>query len=103
MVDVLPDRGMGRFGMTPSQQEPLGAWVALRQLQRALDQRGWVTSKLIPQERRPDRTVYSITAKGREALAAWLAEYGTALRTDIGRVATIGRGTTVVTITLEGP
>ncbi len=34
---VLPDRGPGRFGLSPSQQLPLNAFVPLAALQRALD------------------------------------------------------------------
>ena len=37
---VLPDRGLGRFGLTPRQQNPRNAFVALEELQRVLDRRG---------------------------------------------------------------
>ena len=41
---------------------------------RTLEQRGWARSTRIAQDRRPDRTVYAITKRGREALADWLAK-----------------------------
>ncbi|MEZ5397766.1 MAG: ABC transporter permease, partial [Bryobacterales bacterium] len=37
---VLPDRGPGRFGLQPSQQLPLNAFLSLTALQRALEQQG---------------------------------------------------------------
>ena len=37
---VLPNRGPGRFGLSPSQQLPLNAFLPLAALQRALDQPG---------------------------------------------------------------
>jgi hypothetical protein len=37
---VLPDRGIGRFGLNPAQQDPLVALVDLRVLGRALDRDG---------------------------------------------------------------
>ncbi len=42
LTGVLPDRGLGRFGLRPQQQNPLNAFVALKQLQRALDLRGQI-------------------------------------------------------------
>ncbi|MYA79514.1 MAG: ABC transporter permease, partial [Acidobacteriia bacterium] len=37
---VLPDEGMGRFGLSPSQQLPFNVFLPMDALQRALDQRG---------------------------------------------------------------
>jgi hypothetical protein len=42
LTGVLPDRGLGRFGLRPQQQSPLNAFVALEQLQRSLDLRGQI-------------------------------------------------------------
>lgn len=44
---VLPDRGLGRFGLRPHQTLPLNAFVSLEVLQRALDQDGRVNSLLV--------------------------------------------------------
>ncbi len=41
---VIPDRGLGRLGLAPSQSLPLNAYVDLAELQRALDQRGRVNA-----------------------------------------------------------
>ncbi|WP_127588031.1 PadR family transcriptional regulator [Paenibacillus koleovorans] len=39
-----------------------------------LDQDGYVVHELVVQKDKPDKKVYSITEKGREALRAWLAK-----------------------------
>lgn len=44
--EVLPNKGAGRFGLSPSQQLPLNAFLALPTLQRALDQEGRVNALL---------------------------------------------------------
>lgn len=41
---------------------------------RRLEERGWVTKTVEPQEGRPDRKVYALTPAGREALRAWFGE-----------------------------
>ncbi len=40
ITHVIPDRGIGRFGIRPNQNLPLNAFVSLPDLQKALDQRG---------------------------------------------------------------
>jgi len=47
IAGVLPDEGMGRFGLVPNQHHPLNAFVALPQLQRVLEQRGRVNAVLL--------------------------------------------------------
>ncbi|MBI1354810.1 MAG: FtsX-like permease family protein [Acidobacteria bacterium] len=47
---VLDDRGAGRFGLAPSQQLPLNAYLALPTLARALEQRGRANSILLASE-----------------------------------------------------
>jgi PadR family transcriptional regulator AphA len=37
-----------------------------------MSEKGWVDIEVIPQEARPDRKLYHITATGREALQQWL-------------------------------
>ncbi len=44
IADVLPDRGLGRFGLAVSQAAPLNAFVALDVLQQALEQQGTVNA-----------------------------------------------------------
>jgi ABC-type lipoprotein release transport system permease subunit len=46
LTAVVPDRGMGRFGLTPRQQTPLNAFLPLKQLQRSLGLRGQVNAIL---------------------------------------------------------
>lgn len=47
---VLPDRGAGRFGLAPSQQLPLNAYLPLETLARALEQRGRANAILLGSE-----------------------------------------------------
>ena len=44
-----------------------------RELDR-MEQKGWVTSRNIIQDKRPNKRLYSITEAGRESLMAWLSE-----------------------------
>jgi len=44
VVEVLPENGLGQFGLSPTQQEPLGAFVEIKQLQRALDLAGRINA-----------------------------------------------------------
>lgn len=37
-----------------------------------MEEQGWVEPQLVPQEGRPDKKIYSITAAGREILIAWM-------------------------------
>jgi DNA-binding PadR family transcriptional regulator len=41
---------------------------------KKLERRGWVGSELEPQEARPARKVFALTARGREELQRWLSE-----------------------------
>ena len=47
VAEVIPDRGMGRFGLTPHQVFPLNAYVQLSQLQRAVEQPDKANSLLL--------------------------------------------------------
>jgi ABC-type lipoprotein release transport system permease subunit len=47
LAGVVPDRGVGRFGLSPHQGTPLNAFVALEQLQRVLGQRGRVNGLVV--------------------------------------------------------
>jgi len=40
VASVLPDQGIGRFGLSPSQQLPFNLFLPMDAVQRALDQRG---------------------------------------------------------------
>ena len=44
VVEILPENGLGQFGLSPTQQEPLGAFVEIKQLQRALDAAGRINA-----------------------------------------------------------
>ena len=47
LTGVLPDRGMGRFGLFARQNVPLNAYLSLPVLQKALGQRGRVNTLLV--------------------------------------------------------
>jgi ABC-type lipoprotein release transport system permease subunit len=44
---VIPDRGLGRFGLTPRQETPRNAFVSLERLQRSLGLRGRVNAMFV--------------------------------------------------------
>lgn len=46
--DVIPDRGVGRFGLAPHQSLPLDVFVELEALERALGQEGRVNAIFVP-------------------------------------------------------
>lgn len=52
-----------------------------RELQ-GLEQKGWVTKTVVPQQGKPDKNVFSITPEGKAELLLWLEkdEFGTASR-----------------------
>ena len=41
---------------------------------KSLEEEGWVTSTIHPQEDKPDKRVYTITDEGKRNLQSWLAE-----------------------------
>jgi ABC-type antimicrobial peptide transport system permease subunit len=43
---ILPEQGIGRFGLTPSQQQPLNLFIPLKTLQGRLEQEGRVNTLL---------------------------------------------------------
>lgn len=47
VVDIIPARGLGRFGLRPSQSVPLVAFVSMATLQDILDQDGKINSLLV--------------------------------------------------------
>ena len=49
LVQVIPDRGVGRFGLDPHQHLPFNAYLPLSVLQKALQQEGRVNALLVAQ------------------------------------------------------
>ncbi|WP_310961845.1 PadR family transcriptional regulator [Nocardioides terrisoli] len=60
------DRSIGFFWSATHQQ----IYKVLRRMQAD----GWVTSEVVGQDGRREKTVYTVTATGERALAAWIAE-----------------------------
>ena len=48
VVEIIPDEGMGRFGLSPHQTFPRNAYVRIEDLQRRLSQQGRVNAALLP-------------------------------------------------------
>ncbi len=46
-----------------------------RELQ-TLEAKGWVNKTAVPQQSKPDKNIYTITAEGREELLRWLSDGG---------------------------
>ncbi len=47
LVDVVPDEGVGRFGLAPHQQSPFNVFLEIGQLQRRLERRGEANAVLL--------------------------------------------------------
>jgi len=41
---------------------------------KSMEQDGWVTSKIKPQENKPDKRIYTLTPEGKSNLQSWLVE-----------------------------
>lgn len=63
---AFADRSLGYFW-------PISRTLVYRELAR-LESLGWVGSEPVPQDRLPDKRVWSTTEDGRGALASWLAQ-----------------------------
>ena len=50
VAGILPDRGVGRFGLQPHQLLPRNAFAPLPQLQRGLDRAGRINALLLDRE-----------------------------------------------------
>ncbi|MCY4352269.1 MAG: ABC transporter permease, partial [Gemmatimonadetes bacterium] len=61
LAGVLPDRGMGRFGLFARQTVPFNAYLALPVLQKALGQRGRVNTLLVSGD--PDTDVQAALSR----------------------------------------
>lgn len=60
------DRSIGFFWSATHQQ--------IYKVLARMDADGWVASTPVPQQGRPDKKVYEVSAAGRDELARWLAE-----------------------------
>jgi DNA-binding PadR family transcriptional regulator len=71
------DKSIGQFWTATHQQ----VYKVLGRMEQA----GWVVATVVAQDGRPDKKVYEVTADGRSALAAWIAEPATpeATRSDL--------------------
>ncbi len=63
---ALADRSLGYFW-------PISRTLVYRELRR-LESLGWICGEQVPQERLPDKRVWTTTPEGRHALAGWVAQ-----------------------------
>lgn len=70
VVDIVPARGLGRFSLRSSQQEPLNAFLPLERVQTAIEQPGKVNALVA--RRRPDAPASSSSTP----IVATLADLG---------------------------
>ncbi len=77
VVDIIPARGLGRFGLQPNQQLPLNAYAPLRTVQRMLDQRGKVNAILIARSEEAEHlSLGAMESQLQASLRPQLADYG---------------------------
>ncbi len=77
VVEIIPPRGLGRFGLQPNQQLPLNAYAPLRTVQRLLGQRGKANALLIAGGEEPAGVPSGdMESRLQESLRPRLADYG---------------------------
>jgi ABC-type antimicrobial peptide transport system permease subunit len=83
VTKVIPDRGIGGFGLRPNQGQPLNAYISLLALQKALDQEGKVNAIFVAAK---SQSTTATTPEDRTALAQTLhqamtlGDYGLTLK-----------------------
>jgi DNA-binding PadR family transcriptional regulator len=80
LLGLLNHRPMTGYDLKKIFDDPLGFfWVAqMSQIYRELnklEEKGFVKSEIVPQEKRPDRKVYQLTKEGRETFLNWLNKF----------------------------
>ncbi|MFI9819339.1 PadR family transcriptional regulator [Streptomyces sp. NPDC052013] len=78
LVSLLEKPGSG-YELSRRFERSIGYfWTATHQqiyrVLRRMESDGWIDVREVPQEGRPDKKVYSVSAAGRDALAQWLHE-----------------------------
>ncbi len=80
VIEILPDQGLGRFGLHPTQLTPKNAFVALPQVQSALEKEGQLNCLWIGGAEATHPPAASVTAQLQEALRPSLDDYGLLLK-----------------------
>lgn len=76
VVAIVPDRGLGRFSLQPSQVSPLCAFLSIELVQEVLDRQGQANTLLIDVEGEPDE---AMVARLDNEFQPRLADYGLTL------------------------
>ncbi|MBW4582936.1 MAG: PadR family transcriptional regulator [Tildeniella nuda ZEHNDER 1965/U140] len=79
ILALLVDRPQSGYDLTKNFEKSVGCfWKAThQQIYRdlaKLEAQGWVQAEAVPQEGRPDKKLYTITALGKQHLTDWIAE-----------------------------
>jgi ABC-type lipoprotein release transport system permease subunit len=86
---ILPDEGLARFGLMPTQHEPRNAFVPLATLQSMLDKPGAANAILIAARRKPAVSTEAAQTVLNEALRPRLEDYGIRVQQSAAPVAHI--------------
>ncbi|MDM7491722.1 PadR family transcriptional regulator, partial [Rhodococcus sp. CSLK01-03] len=60
------DKSIGFFHSATHQQ--------IYRVLRRMEERGWITGRTVPQDGRPDKKVYRVSAAGRTELDRWISQ-----------------------------
>lgn len=80
LIEIVPDRGLGRFSMHPNQSAPRNAYVNLEELQEKLEQEGEVNALLIAGKSATQPPSEEATADLRAAFKPNFDDYGFILK-----------------------
>jgi len=80
LLGLLDHRPMTGYDLKKILDHPMGFfWIAqISQIYRelnTLEEKGLVKSKIVPQEKRPDRKVYQLTKEGKKTFLDWLNKF----------------------------
>ena len=76
VIEILPDQGLGRFGLHPTQLTPKNAFVSVNQVQKALDKEGKLNCLFAGTSDRNNCPPQVVTAQLQNALSPSFQDYG---------------------------
>src|SRR5262249_4459465 len=80
LIEIIPAEGLGRFGLTPSQLAPRNAYVALNDVQEALDVPKKINSIFLADAPKSKAAIEGELAPLSYLLSAQLTDYGLVLK-----------------------
>ncbi len=76
IVDIVPNKGLGRFSLQPSQAQPLVAFVPIELLQKSLDRKERANTILVAGKDENTWSIKDVNATLNQALKPQLSDYG---------------------------